>query len=254
MSFPHLCPFHSQHWTSSFLKLLSLWFLEQGWGHQFSQSWRERLIMLVPSLPSCLLRCESCLQVQLSDLPTKAEDNLTFLLGRLNFVQAPTWLPKHISSICFWAFRKAVQFILLVSSSGHIAPVTPCGPLIPTLPETPCLYHPGPSPALPHPCLFSYHILSSLLLVVCSAQTCLPSPFCVCRVSEALWWIFQTLSWLAVAVQGSHRRAVVTVCDICPDSPCWLSRLSRCSPLQTNLIFFPSYITIALLVFLLYYL
>lgn len=193
MSVSHLCPLHSQHSTSSFLKLLFLCFLEQGWGHQFSQSWRERLIMLVPSLPSCLLRCESCLQVQLPDLPTKAEDNLNFLLGWLNIVQAPAWLSKHISSLCFWAFRKAFHFILLVNSSGHIAPVTPSGPLIPILPQAPCLYHLGPSSALSCPCLFSYHILSSLLLVVCSDQTYLPSPFCVCRVSEALWWIFQTL-------------------------------------------------------------
>lgn len=60
-------------------------------------SWIERLIMLVSSLPSYLLRCESCLQVQLSDLSTKAEDNLNFLLSRLNF--SPAWLPKHISSL-----------------------------------------------------------------------------------------------------------------------------------------------------------
>lgn len=203
MSFSHLCLLHSQHWTSSFLKFLLLCFLEQGWGHQFSQSWRERLIMLVPSLPFCLLRCHSCIHM-LSDLPTKAEDNLTFLLGGLNFVQAPARLPKHrhSSSLCFWTCRKAVQFILLVSSSGHIAPVTPSGPLIPTLPVTPCLCHLGLSSALPCPCLFSYRIFSSLLLVICPAQTYLPSPFCVCRVSEALWWIFQTLSGLAVAVQS----------------------------------------------------
>lgn len=149
--------------------------------------------MLVPSLPSCLLRCESCLQVQLSDLPTKAEDNMTFLLGRLNFVQAPAWLPKRICFLCFWAFRKAVQFILPVNSSGHISPITPSGPLFPSLPEIPPHHHLRPSSALPHPCLFSCHILSSLLLVVCSTQTYLPSTFCVCRVSEALWWISQTL-------------------------------------------------------------
>lgn len=121
------------------LKAHLLCFLEQGWGHQFSQTWRERFLVLVPSLPSFLLRCEYCLQVQQSDLPTKAGDNLMFLLGRLNFVQAPAQLPKHISSLCFSAFRKVVQFILLFNSCGHIAPVAASGPLIPTLPGTSCL-------------------------------------------------------------------------------------------------------------------
>lgn len=127
------------------------------------QSWSERLKMLVPSLPSCLLRCESCLQVQLSDLPTKAEDNMTFLLGRLDFVQAPAWLPKHISFLCFWAFRKAVQFILLVNSSGHIAPITPSGPLFPSLPEIPppSPSSPFPSPPSSLPFLLPYSLLPS---------------------------------------------------------------------------------------------
>lgn len=138
MSFSHLCPLHSQYWTS-FLKLIFSPSLNKAEDiSSLSLGEKGLFIMLVPSLPSCLLRCESCLQVQLSDLPTKAEDNLTFMLGRLNFVQAPAWLPKHIS-LCFRAFRKAIQFIFLVNSSGHIVPVTASGPLIPTLPETPCL-------------------------------------------------------------------------------------------------------------------
>lgn len=75
--------------------------------------------------------------MQLSGRPTKAENNLTFLVDRLNFVQASASLPEHISFLCLWTVRKAVQFILLVNGSGRIVPVTPSGSLIPTLPETP---------------------------------------------------------------------------------------------------------------------
>lgn len=114
--------------------------------------------------------------MQLSGLPTKVENNLTFLVDRLNFVQASASPPEHISFLCLWTVRKAVQFILLVNDSGCITPVTLSVSLIPTLPEIPCLGHLGPFPTLPHPCLFSCHILSFLLLLVRSSQTYLPSP------------------------------------------------------------------------------
>lgn len=128
--------------------------------------------MLVFSLPSCLLRPEGCLQVWLSGLSTKAQNNLTFLLDRLNLVRASVWLPKH-TSLCFWTVRKAAQFILLVNSchSCHPLWLAHSNTAWNTLPSPSC---PFPSPPSPKPFLLPRSLPPFFPYSGQARLTCLP--------------------------------------------------------------------------------
>lgn len=189
--------------------------------------------MLVLSLPSCLLRPEGCLQVCLSGLSTKAQNNLTFLLDRLNLVRASVWLPRHTSSLCFWTVRKAAQFILLVNSchSCHPLWLTHSNTAWNTLPSPSC---PFPSPPSPKPFLLPHSLPPSSPTLVKPDLPAFPAPMHV----KSFWSILvdfpDTLRVSGGCTGLPNMRAVTAINVICWDSPYWFSRLSRRSLEHTS--------------------